>query len=77
MFVGNAFGGRVMGMGSVEEGGDWMQQQQGDLSIHRWRAGVISSCKSTKGRLLVDLMSSLCLNAFGRCTFLRLGISVC
>ena len=49
MFVGNAFGGRVMGMGSVEEGGERMAQQSEDASRYSCRAGVMSRNEGKEG----------------------------
>lgn len=47
MFVGNAFGGRVLGRESVEEGRERMVQQT-NASRYCWRAGVMSRNEGKK-----------------------------
>lgn len=53
MFVGNAFGGRVLGRESVEEGGERMVQQSEDASRYSCRAGVMSRNEGKEGEKLL------------------------
>lgn len=53
MFVGNAFGGRVMGRESVEEGGERMVQQSESFSRYCFKAGVMSRNEGKEGEKLL------------------------